>query len=84
MQAYLTYIHRCMYGKGWPTELGLPKVSIGPAMFDPSMLCGRATPETALRPFQGMTSRRPGGLRPSSTPLNSPWRTPMVTFQEKY
>jgi hypothetical protein len=32
---------------------GLPKVSPGTAMPYPSMPWGRATPETALRPFQG-------------------------------
>ena len=32
---------------------GLPKVSLGPAMLELSMPSGRATPETALRPFQG-------------------------------
>jgi hypothetical protein len=32
---------------------GLPKVSLGPAMPDPSTPCGRATPEMALRSFLG-------------------------------
>jgi hypothetical protein len=32
---------------------GLPKVSLGLAMPYPSMPCRRATPVTALRPFQG-------------------------------
>jgi hypothetical protein len=32
---------------------GLPKVSLGLAIPDPYMLCGQATPETALRPFLG-------------------------------
>jgi hypothetical protein len=32
---------------------GLPKVSPGPAIPDPSTLRGRATPETAVWPFQG-------------------------------
>jgi hypothetical protein len=31
---------------------GLPKLSLGPTMPYPSMPCGRATPETALQPFQ--------------------------------
>jgi hypothetical protein len=31
---------------------GLPKVSLGPTMPNPSTPCGRATPETALQPFQ--------------------------------
>jgi hypothetical protein len=37
---------------------GLSKVSPGPAMLDPSTPCGRATPETALWPFRGWSSRR--------------------------
>jgi hypothetical protein len=49
----------------------------------PCMPCMRATPETALRPFQGWLDRRAGGLWPSSTPLDSPRRTPMFTDQEK-
>jgi hypothetical protein len=56
---------------------GLPKVSLGPAMPDPSMPCWRATPETALRPFQGWPARRTGGLRLSSTPMDTLCRTPM-------
>jgi hypothetical protein len=31
----------------------------------PSTPCRLATPETALRPFQGWPARRVGGLRPS-------------------
>jgi hypothetical protein len=30
---------------------GLPKASLGPAMTDPSMPCGQAIPEKALRLF---------------------------------
>ena len=56
---------------------GLPKVSPGPAMPDPSTPCGRATPETALRPFQGRVAHRAGGLRPSFTLLETPRRMPM-------
>jgi hypothetical protein len=37
---------------------GLPKVSLGPVMLDPSIPCRRATPETALPPFQGWPARR--------------------------
>jgi hypothetical protein len=51
---------------------GLPKVSPGPAMPDPSTSCGRATPEKALRLFQGWPACRVGGLRPSSTPFGHP------------
>jgi hypothetical protein len=54
---------------------GLPKVSAGPAMPNPSTPSGRATPKTALRPFRGWPARRMGGLKPSSTPLDTPRRT---------
>ena len=54
---------------------GLPKVSCGPAMPDPYTPCGRATPQTALRPFGGWPARRAGGLRPSSSCLDTPSRT---------
>jgi hypothetical protein len=50
---------------------GLPKVSPGPAMPYPSTPCGRATLETALQLFLVGPARRAGGLRLSSTPLNS-------------
>jgi hypothetical protein len=39
---------------------GLPKVSPGPAMPNPPMPCGRATPETALWPFLGWLAPRAG------------------------
>jgi hypothetical protein len=61
---------------------GLSKVSRGPAMPGPSMLCGLANPETALRPFQGWPSRMAGGLRPSSNPLHTPRRTTMMFSQK--
>jgi hypothetical protein len=51
--------HQARTGKGIH---GLRKVSCGPAMTDPYMPCGRATPQTAVR------ARRAGGLRPSSSP----------------
>jgi hypothetical protein len=57
---------------------GLPKVSCGPAMPNPSTPCGRATSETASWLFQGWPACRAGGLRPSSTPLDTPRRTPMT------
>jgi hypothetical protein len=53
---------------------GLPKVLLGPAMPYPSALCGWATPETAFRALKGWSARRVGGLRPSSIPLDTPFR----------
>jgi hypothetical protein len=44
-----------------------------------SMLCRQAIPETALRSFPGWPARKAGGLQPSSTPLDTPRRTPIVT-----
>jgi hypothetical protein len=58
---------------------GVPKVSPGPTMpylFTP---CGQATPEAALRPFQEWPNHRVSSLRLSSTPLDTPRRTPMKT-----
>jgi hypothetical protein len=57
---------------------GLSEVSPVPAMPDPSMPCGRAIPETALRPFQGWPAQRAVGQRLSSTHLDTPRRTPMA------
>jgi hypothetical protein len=57
---------------------GLPKVSRGPAMPNPSMPCQQATPKTALQPFLGWPARRAGGLRQSSTPLDTQRRTGLV------
>jgi hypothetical protein len=57
---------------------GLPKVSPGPALSNPSTPCGRATPKTALWPFLGWSACRAGSLRPSSTPLDTPRRTDLV------
>jgi hypothetical protein len=50
---------------------GLPKVSPGPAMSDPSTPCRRATPERAL---QGWSARKAVGLQPFYTPLDTPRR----------
>jgi hypothetical protein len=50
---------------------GLPKVSPGPAMPYPSMPCRRATPETALRPFQRWPAHGACSLQTSSTPLDT-------------
>jgi hypothetical protein len=44
----------------------LLKVSLSSAMPDPSTPCGRATPETTLRPFLGWPTGRAGDLQPSS------------------
>jgi hypothetical protein len=46
----------------------------------PSLPCGRATPETAQEPFQRWPAHTAGGLQPSSIPLDTPGRTPMVVF----
>jgi hypothetical protein len=45
-----------------------------PYLFTP---CGWATPETALWLFWGWPACKAGGLRPSSTPLDTPRRTPV-------
>jgi hypothetical protein len=58
---------------------GLPNVSLGPAMPYPSIPCGRATPETALRTFQWQPTRRAGGLPPLSTRLDIPRGTPLIS-----
>jgi hypothetical protein len=51
---------------------GLPQVLPRPAMPYPFTSCGWATPETAVS-----TGCRVGGLRSSSTLLDTPSRTPM-------
>jgi hypothetical protein len=56
---------------------GFPKVSLGSAMPDPSTPCGWAIPETALWPFQGWPACKADGLRLSSTPMDTPRRTPL-------
>jgi hypothetical protein len=58
----ISYELTCAYGKGGH---GFPKVSIGCAIPDPSML------------FQGWPTRKEGGLQPSSTPLDTPRCMPM-------
>jgi hypothetical protein len=50
---------------------------LGLAMHYLSTLCRQTAPEIALRLFQGWPTHRVGGLRPSSTPLDAPRRTPM-------
>jgi hypothetical protein len=54
---------------------GLPKVSPGPAKPDLSTPCGRATPK---RPYGCLG----GGLRPSSSPLDTPRRTGLLERRE--
>jgi hypothetical protein len=71
------------YGRGGPTGYGLLKVLPGPAMPYPCTPCGRATPETALREFQGRHTCRAGYLKPSSTPLDTPRRTSMTMSSGK-
>jgi hypothetical protein len=61
---------------------GLPKVSSGPALPNPSTPCGRATPETALRPFRRWPAHRAGGLWLSATPLDTPRRTGLLHIGE--
>jgi hypothetical protein len=58
---------------------GLPIVSPGPAMPDPFMPCGWATPEMALWTFQGWPACRAVGLQPSSILLDTPRRTSMLS-----
>jgi hypothetical protein len=62
---------------------GHPKVSHGPIMTYPSTPCGRATPETTLRPLQGWPARKTGGLLPSSIPLDTQSCTPMHVTEQK-
>jgi hypothetical protein len=50
----------------------------GPAMPDPATPYGQPTPETALWPFPRWPARRTGILQPSSTPLDTPRRTPLA------
>jgi hypothetical protein len=65
---------------------GLPKVSLRPAMPNPSTPCGRASPETALWLFQGWPAHRAGSLRPSFTLLHTPTRASMLfmIMRERY
>jgi hypothetical protein len=70
MSFFLPYDHRRM-AKG---SHDLPNVSTGPAVPYLSTPCKRATPEMALW-FQGWLAHKAVGLRPSSTPLDTPRRT---------
>ena len=60
---------------------GLPKVSPGPALPYPSTPCRRATPERALWPFLGCPTLRVGGLQQSSSLLDTPRHTSMITIR---
>jgi hypothetical protein len=60
---------------------GLPEISPGPTMPYPSKPYERATSKTASRRFQGWPARRAGGLRLSSTPLDTTRHTPMGGLQ---
>jgi hypothetical protein len=63
-----------IYGKGWPwTPISFTRARHA-ILFSP---CRRATRETALLPFQSWSAHGAGGLRPSSSHLDSPRRTPM-------
>jgi hypothetical protein len=72
--------HKRMSGDGH----GHPKVSLQPIMPDHSRACGWATLETAFRSFQGCPASRASGLWPSSTPFDTPCRTPMVSHQIRF
>jgi hypothetical protein len=61
---------------------GLSETSLRPATLYPSMPCRRTTPEPALQPFQGSPTHTAGGLRPSSTPLDTPRRTPILLARD--
>jgi hypothetical protein len=52
---------------------GLPKVSPGLAMPDPSTPCGWASPQTALWPFGGWPARRADGRAAVFYPLGYPF-----------
>jgi hypothetical protein len=56
----------------------LPKVSPGPAMPAPSILCGWVLPETALWLVLKWPAYRVSGLQPSSTPLDTPPSTGLI------
>jgi hypothetical protein len=57
---------------------GHPNVSPRPTQPGLSTPCGWATPKTALRSFRRWHAHRAGGLRPSSTPLDTPCHTGVV------
>jgi hypothetical protein len=63
-------------GRGARGGHGLLKASLRPAMTNPSTTCGQATTKKAVL---GWLTRRAGGLRPSSTLLETPRRAPLLT-----
>jgi hypothetical protein len=74
------------YFKMWPicgqdvaNGHGLSKVSLVPYMPYPSMLC-RQPPLTAV---SRVLAPRVGGLWPSSTPLDTPRRTPLTQLEKE-
>jgi len=75
-----SHVSELDYGRMARGDHGLPKVLLGPAMPYPSMPCRRATPETALWLYGPFRDDPPytGGLRSSSSPLDTPCRTPML------
>jgi hypothetical protein len=79
LKVHLGFFLSCIvHGRMAGGSHGLPKVSLGPAMPNPSTLCERATPETAIRSFWGWPTHRVCDLRPSSTLLDTPRRTLML------
>jgi hypothetical protein len=62
---------------------GLPKVSPGPTLPYSSMPCRQAIPRAALPPFWGWLGCTAGGLRPSSTLLDTPPCRPMIPMHPK-
>jgi hypothetical protein len=51
----------------------------GTTMPNPSTTCRRSRPEMALQMFQGWPARRAGALWLSSTFLDTPHQTPLVS-----
>jgi hypothetical protein len=65
--------HGCMARGGHEPSKVLP----GLAMLYPYTPCGRANPETALRPCQEWPTCRASDLWLASTPSDTPRRTPL-------
>jgi hypothetical protein len=56
---------------------GVSKISLGPAMLYPFMPCGRPPLKWTYGHFRSGCPCRAGGLRPSSTLLDTPYCTPL-------